>query len=260
MDQNPCGQRELQGENTMPAPIVIFSKHPLALQVIAQALATDEELCVEVGVIGTLEKPCLTCPGQVLVLDSCSQHQWLEIALEWQQGGGHVIVLVAHNSSQRIEQVRSLYLGVRGVVSLSLGLDAELPRAVRTVLEGGLWINREILQEYIRRTNSSLQRMADVKVGFTTREEQVAHFVVRGYSNKQIANALRISERTVKYHVSHILQKSSAATRKELLQSIDLLDFSAPVRSYKPEAALQPDGSVGFPGMVPVSSVNEACS
>src|SRR5437762_1455661 len=105
----PYGQRRAakeksQGENTMLAPIIIFSKHPLALQVIAQAIASDEALCAEAVVLGTLEKPCLDCPGQVLVLDSCSQQQWLEIALEWQQGGGHVIVLVAHNSSQRIEQ------------------------------------------------------------------------------------------------------------------------------------------------------------
>ncbi|MBZ5522046.1 MAG: response regulator transcription factor [Acidobacteriia bacterium] len=244
----------------MAAPIIIYSKHPLALQVIAQALASDEALCAEAVALGTLEKPCLDCPGQVLVLDSCSQQQWLEIALEWQQGGGHVIVLVAHNSSHRIEQVRSLYLGVRGIVSLSPGLDAELPKAVRAVLEGGLWVNREILDEYVRRTNSSVQRMADVKLRFTNREEQVAHFIVRGYSNKQIASALQISERTVKYHVSHILQKSCAATRKELLQSIDLLDFSAPIAGYKAPAAFQPNGSAGFPGIIPATSMREARS
>jgi DNA-binding NarL/FixJ family response regulator len=244
----------------MSAHIVIFSKHPLALQVIAQALASDKTLCSDVLVIGTCEKPHLECPGQVLVLDSCSQPQWLEIALEWQQGGGHVILLVAHNKSQRMEQVRGLRLGVRGVVSLSSSLDAELPKAARNVLEGKLWINHEILHEYVRRTNSSVQRMADLKQRFTTREEQVAHFVVRGYSNKQIASALRISERTVKYHVSNILQKSCATSRKELLKVIDLLDFSAPVNSYTPVAALQTNGCVGFPEMMPTTSINEACS
>jgi DNA-binding NarL/FixJ family response regulator len=244
----------------MPTHIVIFSKHPLALHVIAQALISDKTLCSEVLVLGTLETPRPDCPGQVLVLDSCSQPQWLEIALEWQQGGGHVILLVAHNNSQRMEQVRSLYHGVRGVVSLSPSLDAELPKAVRNVLEGKLWINHEILHEYVRRTNSSVQRMADLKLRFTTREEQVAHFVVRGYSNKQIASALRISERTVKYHVSNILQKSCATSRKELLKVIDLLDFSAPVNGYTPEAPLQANRCIGFPKMMPTTSFEEACS
>jgi DNA-binding NarL/FixJ family response regulator len=229
--------------------ILIFSRHPLALQVIAEAVASDEALCTRAVVEGTFEKPCLECPGQILLLDSCSQPQWLEIALEWQQGGGHVLILVSHNSSQHIEQVRSLYLGVRGIVSLSPDLNVELPKAVRTVLEGGLWINRETLDEYVRRTNESIQRMAGVKLRFTTREEQVAHFVVRGYSNKQIASALRISERTVKYHVSKILQKSCVVSRKALLESINLIDFSAPLAGAgdRAPAALPQHDNVGSP-------------
>jgi DNA-binding NarL/FixJ family response regulator len=179
--------------------------------------------------MGTVEKPRLQFPDQLLILDSCSQPQWLEIALEWQKGGGQVIVLVPQHSTRRIEEVRTLYLGVRGIVPLTSELELELPKAVRTVLSGGLWINREVLDEYVTRTNSSMQRMEGIKPRFTTREEQVALFVVRGYSNKQIAGALEISERTVKYHVSNILQKSCAATRKELLQSINLVDLSIPL-------------------------------
>jgi DNA-binding NarL/FixJ family response regulator len=218
----------------MTPQILIFSRHPLALQVIAGALASDQELCEGATIEGTLERPCLQFPDQVLVLDSCSQHQWLEIALEWQEAGGHVVMLVPQYSSQRIEEVRTLYLGVRGIVPLSPELEIELPRAVRTVLSGGLWINREILDEYVRRTNSSVQRMEGIKPHLTTREEQVALFVVRGYSNKQIAGALGISERTVKYHVSNILQKSCAATRKELLQSVNLVDLSPPSHLSRP--------------------------
>src|SRR5437016_786367 len=113
----------------MPPRILIYSKHPLALHVIAQALASDEALCTKAVIMGTFEKPDIECPGQVLLLDSCSQPQWLEIALEWQHGGGHVLILVSHKSSQHIEQVRSLYLGVRGIVSMSPDLDIELPKA-----------------------------------------------------------------------------------------------------------------------------------
>jgi two-component system nitrate/nitrite response regulator NarL len=218
--------------------ILIFSKHPLALQVIAEALASDQELCKGAELCGTFEKPCLEFAGEVLILDSSSHPQWLEIALEWQEAGGHVVVLMSHNTAQPLDQVRSLYLGVRGIVSLSAELDVELPRAVRAVSSGGLWINRDIIDEYVRRTNSSVQRMAGVKPRLTAREEQVSHFLVRGYSNKQIGSALRISERTVKHHVSNILQKSCAGSRKELLQSIDLRDFSAPLASYQAAAAL----------------------
>lgn len=236
--------------------VLIYSKHPLALQVIAAALSADETLCEEAVVLGTFEKPRLEFPGQVLLLDSCSQPQWLEIALEWQERGGQVILLAPDDKSLQSDQVRSLYVGVRGVVSFSSDLYGELPRAVRAVMEGGLWINQEILEEYTRRTNNPLQRMDGVKLPLTIREEQVAYFVVQGYSNKQIASALRISERTVKYHVSNILQKSCSATRKQL--SVNLLDLPAQdTGSYK-SATFEPDGSIPIPAMMLTAGFSEA--
>ena len=55
---------------------------------------------------------------------------------------------------------------------------------------------------------------------FTNAEMQVAKYVARGFSNKQIAAALRVSVRTVENHISHIFAKKSFANRVELARYV----------------------------------------
>jgi ATP/maltotriose-dependent transcriptional regulator MalT len=54
----------------------------------------------------------------------------------------------------------------------------------------------------------------------TQRELEVAHLVTRGYTNRMIAQALFISDSTVKVHVRHILDKLGARSRAELAARI----------------------------------------
>lgn len=55
---------------------------------------------------------------------------------------------------------------------------------------------------------------------FTDAEIRVAKYVARGFSNKQIAAALRISVRTVENHISHIFAKKSFDNRVELARYV----------------------------------------
>ena len=50
----------------------------------------------------------------------------------------------------------------------------------------------------------------------STREWEVAALITRGYSNRQIARELVISERTVDSHVSHIMRKLALGSRAQI--------------------------------------------
>ena len=52
-------------------------------------------------------------------------------------------------------------------------------------------------------------------LGLTTREAEVLTLVARGYTNREIAQALVISVKTASVHVSHILRKLDAPNRLE---------------------------------------------
>jgi non-specific serine/threonine protein kinase len=53
-------------------------------------------------------------------------------------------------------------------------------------------------------------------VVLSRREEEVAALVAQGMSNRQIAQELYLSERTIEHHVSKILRKLSLASRTEI--------------------------------------------
>jgi DNA-binding NarL/FixJ family response regulator len=97
-----------------------------------------------------------------------------------------------------------------------------------------LWIRRDILNEYVRQ-NTLLSALLPVQAKrFTAREDQIVKFITRGFSNKQIASLLGTSERTVKFHVSNILQKAGVHCREGLLQKL------APFRGLNPTLSLLP--------------------
>jgi len=82
----------------------------------------------------------------------------------------------------------------------------ELVRAIRTVLHGGKYISPEVslkLLEQEQRQNNSV---------LTDREIEIVRLIAKEYSNKQIADALFISERTVESHRKNIFRKSETHT------------------------------------------------
>ena len=57
------------------------------------------------------------------------------------------------------------------------------------------------------------------------REQQVAALICLGYTNRQIAQKLRVSPETIKTHVAHILMKFNLPNREELRRQLVNWDF-----------------------------------
>ncbi len=51
----------------------------------------------------------------------------------------------------------------------------------------------------------------------TLTEQKVLEFIIKGYSNSQIAKDLNVTESTIKAHVSNILRKTELSNRVELV-------------------------------------------
>jgi DNA-binding NarL/FixJ family response regulator len=58
---------------------------------------------------------------------------------------------------------------------------------------------------------------AKERFSFTAREEDVVQHLLKGWTNKEIANTLGITEQTVKEHIKHVMQKTQTATRTGIL-------------------------------------------
>ena len=127
-----------------------------------------------------------------------------------------VIVFTAFDTDERI--VEAVRAGARGYL-LKGAPRAELFAAIRIVHAGG-----SLLQPLI--ASKLIQHMTQPQGGghssghqpvepLTPRELEVLQLLAAGQTNRQIADSLVVTERTVKFHVSSILAKLGAANRTE---------------------------------------------
>jgi DNA-binding NarL/FixJ family response regulator len=214
----------LQVQPTVIQPSVcVCSLHPLAVEMLGNAITVAGAFEFRIRTSTTFQQLQPREHGELLFLDGCCDNEWLKPALRWHKAGGKVLVLLSANAAQPGKQLRALFLGVKGVIVAFPNWHNEVGQAIRVVMEGRLWIGREVLNEYVRRITFNLQKTSenlDPLSHLTTREEQILSLLLGGDSNKEIGNALGIVERTVKYHVSNILNKSQVSSRRELLEKV----------------------------------------
>ena len=123
------------------------------------------------------------------------------------QSAVRAIVFTAFDTDDRI--VEAVRAGAQGYLLKGAPRD-ELFNAIRVVHAGGSLLQPVVASKLISRLN----RPAPVDL-LTEREREVLMLVAQGRSNREIADELIVTERTVKFHVSAILGKLDAANRTE---------------------------------------------
>jgi two-component system response regulator NreC len=127
-----------------------------------------------------------------------------------------ILVLSMHEDEEYIRQ--ALAAGAMGYL-LKDAATNELIDAIRSVTHGELVlsppITRLVVENYLRW--SDLQKEANPQ-GLSRREREVLQLVAEGYSNKQIAEILCISIKTVQAHRMNLMSKLGLHDRAELIK------------------------------------------
>ncbi len=160
-------------------------------------------------------------PDLMLLDLAMPRHPGLEALRELGSGASgvsaRIILLTAAAEKRQI--VEALQLGARGVV-LKDSATQLLLKAIQTVMSGEYWVGRESvsnLVQYLRTlVQSSGEEARQKKFGLTPRELEIVSAVVAGFANKEIADYFKISEDTVKHHLSNIFDQLGVSTRLEL--------------------------------------------
>ncbi len=125
-----------------------------------------------------------------------------------------VIVLTACDEME--EHVRAFKLGARGVV-LKDSARQTLVQAIRSVCRGETWMDprmRSVLVAELARSGDDGENLAiDRDDGLTDRELEIVRLVAAGKKNKEVAELLAISERTVRTNLTSVFQKLGVRDR-----------------------------------------------
>ncbi len=113
----------------------------------------------------------------------------------------------------------ALRAGAKGYLSKDTTVS-HLTKAIQTVHEGELWVDRKLVARFVEQevvAELRENRRGREKEALTTREDEILRLLASGGTNKEIAQALLISEKTVKCHLHSIFRKLNITRRLQAI-------------------------------------------
>lgn len=189
-----------------PARVFVVAPTPMARAGLRSMLEAVEGL----EVVGESGSPALRASAAFAAADVVlvADEGLLEEALAVSEDGTQGLVLLSDEGATTLP--RALPSGGWGVVPADASPE-ELGAAVAAVAQGLVVLPRSVADGALAEA-SAVEELSEPP---TAREGEVLGLLARGLSNKQIARELRISEHTVKFHISSLYAKLGVGNRAE---------------------------------------------
>lgn len=199
--------------------ILLVDDHTLLRQGLRKLLELEPWLMV-VGEAGTgeeaLEKARDLNPDVVLLDINMPGMNGVEATslLKREQPNIRVIILTIHKDDEYIFE--AIKAGASGYILKDVETQ-ELVKAIRKTVEGDSIIDQTLASRLFREfSRISHKNPAENLIHpLTEREKEILSLLVQGYSNRGLAEALFISEKTVKNHISNIFRKLEVGDRTQ---------------------------------------------
>ena len=169
----------------------------------------DFHLAGSTGALARLDLLAQNANADVLLIDSDALPKALA-------SSAAAIVLLTETGGAR-EISRFLKAGVRAILIRESDSD-DIVAAIYTAYRGQVLLSAEAAESIAAVFGDSEKDQEEegaVVEEITAREAEVLRMLAEGLANKDVARRLGISEHTVKFHISSILEKLGAATRTE---------------------------------------------
>ena len=202
--------------------ILIADDHPIFRDGLKRLLESEGEFKVIGEACDGVEAVAMARQliPEIMLLDlAMPRRQGLETLRELASDPRSVRVILLTAAAEKEQIVEALQLGARGVV-LKDSATQILLKSIRAVMNGEYWVGRESvsnLVQYLRTLVTPPSAFPQRnKYRLTPRELEIIAAVVAGFANKEIAQYFKISEDTVKHHLSNIFDKVGVSSRLEL--------------------------------------------
>lgn len=139
----------------------------------------------------------------------------VEVTLKIKEKWHEVKVLILTSFGGWDKVYAALKAGAAGYV-LKDAQPEELVAAIKAVAAGGSYLGAQAAMELVNRIDCNTENLPDdLPEPLTEREFEVLKLLGQGMGNREIAEKLIVSEKTVKTHVANILQKLQVSSRTQ---------------------------------------------
>ena len=200
----------------MAISIMITDDHSMIREGLKSLLELDDDIKVIAEAVDgrdCLDKLDVYKPDVLLLDINMPNMNGLEVLKELKARKSKVKVLVLTVHSETEYLMKAVDIGINGYV-LKDSESAELKKAIRAIMDGETYIQPSLIPAL---NAKRLERNEDEEKidSLTRRELEVLKLLAIGMYNKEVAEKLEISERTVKNHVSNIFKKLEVTNRTQ---------------------------------------------
>jgi DNA-binding NarL/FixJ family response regulator len=208
-----AGPRKRAGDTAQPISVLIVDDHPVVRQGLRVLLEVQDgiEVAGETGDgAAALELAAEHVPDVILLDLKLPGLDGIGVLGELQARGSTSRVLVLTSATEPASASLAVRSGAAGVLYKDIDPDA-LVRAIRAVHDGQLLLAPDAAGALLRSAHLAWGGLD----ALTSREREVLAELAKGRSNREIARALHVSEKTVKAHVSSVLAKLGVQDRTQ---------------------------------------------
>ena len=205
--------------------VIVVDDHPLFREAVRQAL-TAAFPGIAIAEAGTLD-----AVSDILAQDSDYDLVLLDLKMPGVQGFSGLVYLRAEHPSVPIAVVsaseeahlmrRAIELGASGYIPKSSSAET-MKLVIAAVLNGDIWLPEDAAAR--SGSDNEADQLARRLTTLTPQQIRVLMMLREGLLNKQIAYQLKVSEATVKAHVSAILQKLNVSSRTQAVIAATRID------------------------------------
>lgn len=210
--------------------VLLLGQSPLAARYLKHLLRANHKIKARFGANLFLSKADRHFEPSVLIVDeasipvSQSRYLWL-VRVGFPDGA----LLILGRPINGQDLCRLLMMGVKGYIPYD-EVEKDLVCAIDSLTQGRMWVPADILEQFALFVGELTKPKQANRSIFTGREKVVLGLLHRRLSNKEIGLALRISDRTVKFHLEKIFDKLGVRDRHsvaEVIRNTELIGAKA---------------------------------
>lgn len=210
-----------QSNATMKSRVLVVDDHPIVRQGLTLLINRESDLtvCGEAEDAHTAMQSLTSTRPDILVVDiSLNGPDGLDLLKNVRSRHPELPVLILSMHDESIYAERALRAGAQGYIMKQEATEKVLV-ALRRILSREIYVSERIANRMLHRYigNPSASKPSSI-ADLTDRELEVFRLIGEGHSTRQIAEELHISVKTVESYQSHIKEKLSLRSARELVQ------------------------------------------
>lgn len=202
--------------------VAVYSYQPVVADALKKAVERSKKLCLskmtvlqeEVDEIAQQYRP------DVFIIDCGKADHGLSCIKKLRSALPATKIVLFTGIENSEHAVLSLDAGAAGYIS-SACVRIDVTAALELIAEGQIFISPHVATGVIKRMRDmSIAQKKAKDLCLNRREEQIARFLLQGWTNRAMAESLGLSEKTIKHYMSTLMQKFAVKNRLELAMAL----------------------------------------